>query len=91
MVCITDYFGITFIFYNYVKYTILKKTVYKRFFFTILAVLVTQGRNATLYDIEGKVYVYFLLLVTCITFRVLHLLILLCTCATVNLSYTTVN
>lgn len=27
------------------------------FFLTVLAILVTQGRNATLYDIEGKVYV----------------------------------
>lgn len=46
--------------YNYVKkkknHTHFFLTV-NNFFLTVLAVLVTQGRNATLYDIEGKVYV----------------------------------
>lgn len=60
MVCITDNFDLTFDFYNYVKKK--KKTTHffltvNNFFLTVLAVLVTQGRNATLYDIEGKVYV----------------------------------
>lgn len=61
MVCITDNFDLTFDFYNYVKkkkknHTHFFLTV-NNFFLTVLAVLVTQGRNATLYDIEGKVYV----------------------------------
>lgn len=62
MVCITDNFDLTFDFYNYVKKN---KKNHRHIFFlqlikdflTVLAVLVTQGRNATLYDIEGKVYV----------------------------------
>lgn len=63
MVCITDNFDLTFDFYNYVKkqnkktHTHFFLTVIINFFLTVLAVLVTQGRNATLYDIEGKVYV----------------------------------
>lgn len=58
MVCITDNFDLTFDFYNYVKknHTHFFLTV-NNFFLTVLAVLVTQGRNAILYDIEGKVYV----------------------------------
>lgn len=60
MVCITDNFDLTFDFYNNVKkkknHTHFFLTV-NNFFLTVLAVLVTQGRNATLYDIEGKVYV----------------------------------
>lgn len=61
MVCITDNFDLTFDFYNYVKKKQKKHTHFfltvNNFFLTVLAVLVTQGRNATLYDIEGKVYV----------------------------------
>lgn len=62
MVCITDNFDLTFDFYNYVKKKQQKKHTHffltvNNFFLTVLAVLVTQGRNATLYDIEGKVYV----------------------------------
>lgn len=61
MVCITDNFDLTFDFYNYVKKNPKNHTHFfltvNNFFLTVLAVLVTQGRNATLYDIEGKVYV----------------------------------
>lgn len=61
MVCITDNFDLTFDFYNYVKKNKKNHTDFfltvNNFFLTVLAVLVTQGRNATLYDIEGKVYV----------------------------------
>lgn len=63
MVCITDNFDLTFDFYNYVKKKTKKNThtffsySNNNFFLTVLAILVTQGRNATLYDIEGKVYV----------------------------------
>lgn len=65
MVCITDNFDLTFDFYNYVKKKTKKTHTHffltvpgnNNFFLTVLAILVTQGRNATLYDIEGKVYV----------------------------------
>lgn len=60
MVCITDNFDLTFDFYNYVKKKNHTHIFYLQLikdFLTVLAVLVTQGRNATLYDIEGKVYV----------------------------------
>lgn len=62
MVCITDNFDLTFDFYNYVKKNQKNTHTFfsysnNKFFLTVLAVLVTQGRNATLYDIEGKVYV----------------------------------
>lgn len=62
MVCITDNFDLTFDFYNYIKKKNKKNHTHffltvNNFFLTVLAVLVTQGRNATLYDIEGKVYV----------------------------------
>lgn len=61
MVCITDNFDLTFDFYNYVKKNKKNHTHFfltvNNFFLTVLAVLVTQGRNATLYDIEDKVYV----------------------------------